>query len=219
MFKKRTSTPNPATLPWYLNNSLPEGERAAAEEQARRAPQQLAAWQVIKAATLSQPTQLPAPAVRRRVLAQARVTARRPRWLPTLSGALLAVLALLVLWNAVQPGIGLQWTVAGDVPTAFRVYRAPTDSDRFEFVREVPAQAGVMNYTYVDTALWPGQTYRYRVEAVNTGTASATIAANGAEVLPLQLAIVLSSLFVGLAGAYALQEMGKVYRPGHWRAV
>src|SRR5512139_3550227 len=98
MFKKRTSTPDPAILPWYLNHSLPPGERAAAEEQARRTPQQLAAWQVVKAATLSQPTHQPAPAVRQRVLAQARVTARRPRWLPTLSGVLLAVLTLLLLW-------------------------------------------------------------------------------------------------------------------------
>jgi hypothetical protein len=218
MFKKQPSPPAPDVLPWYLNHSLPEGERLAAEEQARQSPRQLATWQAVRAAVQGQPTRLPPVALRQRVLAQTRVRPRTPHWLPVLSGAVLAVLALFLLWNAVQPGIGLQWTVDGAVPTAFRVYRASADSDRFEFVREVPAQAGVMDYTYVDTALWPGQTYRYRVEAVNAATTSATIAANGAEVLPAQIAILLSSLLIGLAGAYALQEMTKVYRPRHWRA-
>jgi hypothetical protein len=219
MFKKRTSSTVTALLPWYLNHSLPESERLAAEEQARQTPQQLAAWQAVQAAAQSQPARVPPAALRRRVLAQAQAKARTPRWLPVLSGALLTVLALLLLWNVVQPGIGLQWSVDGTVPAAFRVYRASAGSERFEFVREVPAQAGLMNYTYVDTALWPGQTYQYRVAAVNAETASATVAANGIEVLPTQLAIIFSSLLIGLAGAYALQEMAKVYRPGHWRAV
>jgi hypothetical protein len=219
MFKKRTSSSVTDILPWYLNHSLSEREQLAAEELARQSPQQLAAWQAVRSAALSQPTRVPSATARQRVLAQTRVKARTPRWLPVLSGAVLAVLALLLLWNVVQPGIGLQWSVAGTVPAAFRVYRAPAGSDRFEFVREVPAQAGIMDYTYVDTALWPGQEYQYRVEAVNAETASATIAANGAEVLPAQLAIVFSSLLIGLAGAYVLREMATTSRPIHWKAV
>jgi hypothetical protein len=219
MFKKRTSSSVTDILPWYLNHSLSERERLAAEEQARQSPQQLAAWQAVRSAALSQPTRVPSATARQRVMAQTRAKARTPRWLPVLSGAVLAVLALLLLWNVVQPGIGLQWSVAGTVPAAFRVYRAPAGSDRFEFVREVPAQAGIMDYTYVDTALWPGQEYQYRVEAVNAETASATIAANGAEVLPTQLAIVFSSLLIGLAGAYVLREMVTTSRPIHWKAV
>jgi hypothetical protein len=219
MFKKRTSFTVSDVLPWYLNHSLPESERLAAEEQARQSPQQLAAWQAVRSAALSQPTRVPSATVRQRVLAQTRAKARTPRWLPVVSGAVVAVLALLLLWNVVQPGIGLQWSVAGTVPTAFRVYRASAGSDHFEFVREVPAQAGIADYTYVDTALWPGQAYQYRVEAVNAETASATIAANGAEVLPTQLAIIFSSLLIGLAGAYVLREMATAYRPVHWKAV
>jgi hypothetical protein len=142
-----------------------------------------------------------------------------PRWLPVLSGAVLAVLALLLLWNVVQPGIGLQWTVNGAVPVAFRVYRAPAGSDRFEIVREIPAQSGIVDYTYVDTALWPGQAYRYRVEAVNAEAASATISANGTDVLPTQLAIVLSSLLLGIAGACVLREVAAWSWPVRWRAV
>jgi hypothetical protein len=136
-----------------------------------------------------------------------------------LSGALLAVLALLLLWNVVQPGIGLQWSVAGAVPAAFRVYRAPVNSDRFEIVREIPAQSGTLDYAFVDTALWPGEVYQYRVEAVNAETVSATIKANGADVLPAQLAIVFSSLLVGLTGAYVLREMAAASRPVRWKSI
>ena len=219
MFKKHTSSTVTDLLPWYLNHSLPANDQPAVDEQARHSPQRLAAWQAVRSAALSQPTRVPSATVRQRVLAQTRARSKTPRWLPVLSGAVLAVLALLLLWNVVQPGIGLQWSVNGAVPAAFRVYRATAGSERFEVVREVPAQAGIMDYTYVDTALWPGQTYQYRVEAVNAETASATIAADGAEVLPTQLAIVFSSLLVGLAGAYALREIVTTSRPVHWKAV
>jgi hypothetical protein len=190
MFKKRTSHPDTDLLPWYLNHTLPEAEQPAAEERARQSSQMLNAWQAVRSAVLSQPSRVPSAAVRQHILAQARVASRAwrlPRWLPVLSGVVFAMLALLLLWNIVQPGIGLQWSVDGAVPTAFRVYRAPAGSDRFEIVREVPAQSGIFDYTFVDTALWPGQAYQYRVEAVNVETASATIAANGADVLPRNL--------------------------------
>jgi len=86
-------------------------------------------------------------------------------------------------------------------------------------VREVPAQSGMLDYTFVDTALWPGQAYQYRVEAIDAETASATVAANGADVLPAQLAIVLSSLLIGAAGAYALRELSLPHRTGLLRTV
>ncbi|HTP07321.1 MAG TPA: hypothetical protein VMP08_03675 [Anaerolineae bacterium] len=218
MFKKRTSSPVTDLLPWYLNRTLPAADQPVGAEQARQAPQCLASWQAVRSAALSQPTHVPPLAVRQRVLAQTRAK-RTPRWLPLLSGVILAVLALVLLWNVVQPGIGLQWSVDGPVPAAFRIYRAPVGSQRFEFVREVPAQAGITNYTYVDTTLWPGQTYQYRVEAVSAEMASATIAANGDEVLPTQLAIVFSSLLIGLAGAYVLREMAILPKPAHWKPV
>ncbi len=220
MFKKRTPPSMTDLLPWHLNHSLPSAEQLTVEEQARRSPQLRNAWQAVRSAALSQPARLPSAALRQQVLGQvraAKTTKRAPRWLPVLSGAILTVLALLLLWNMVRPGIGLQWSVSGALPAAFRIYRAPAGSDRFEIVREVPAQSGVMNYTYVDTALWPGQTYEYRVGAVNAESASATIAANGADVLPTQLAIVFSSVLIGLAGAYVLREMVILPRLPYWK--
>jgi hypothetical protein len=223
MFKKRVSHPVADLLPWYLNHSLPTTERPAVEEQARRKPQTVSAWQVVRSAALSQPVRVPALAARQRVLAQASATARArskmPRWLPVLSGAVVAMLALLLLWNVVQPGISLQWSVNGAVPAAFRVYRAPAGSDRFEILREIPARSGIMDYSFVDTALWPGQTYQYRVEAVDDRAASATVAANGAELLPTQLTLVFSSLLLGIAGAYVLWEMAAWSGPSRWKTV
>ncbi len=221
MFKKRISHSVTELLPWYLNHSLPASEQAAVEEQARHSTQMRDAWQAVRSAALSQPSHVPPFAVRQRVLAQAQATVparQMPRWLPVFSGAVFAVLTLLLLWNVVQPGIGLQWSVNGAVPSAFRVYRSPAGADHFEIVREIPARPGIMKYSYVDTTLWPGQTYEYRVEAVNDA-ASATIAANSADVLPTQLAIVFSSLLTGIAGAYLLLEVVTLYRPVSWKTV
>ncbi len=222
MLKKRISRPAADLLPWYINRTVPAADRPAGEEQARRSSQTLSAWQAVRWAALSQPSHLPPAAARQRVLTQSRTASlarRMPRWLPVLSGAIFAALALLLLWNVVRPGIDLQWRSNGATPTAFRVYRALAGSDRFEIVREIPAQPGIMDYSYVDTALWPGQMYQYRVEAVSDRSASATIAANGAEVLPAQLAIVLSSLLIGIAGAYALREAATPHGPTNWKAV
>jgi hypothetical protein len=130
----------------------------------------------------------------------------------------LAVLTLAVLWNVIQPGIGLQWSVNGSVPAAFRVYRAPLGSDRFEIVREVPARPNTLDYSFIDTTLWPGQAYQYRIEAINHEAMSATIAASGSDVLPLQLAIVFSSLLIGLAAVIALRQLA-VTSPIAWKMV
>jgi hypothetical protein len=207
-------------LPWVVNHSLPGAEQHLVEEAVRQQPDHAReinhAWQQVRAAALSQPQHAPASVVRQRVLAQARAQTQfraQPRWLPLLSGVLLALLTLAVLWNVVQPGIGLQWSVNGSVPSAFRVYRAPLGSDRFEIVREVPARANTLDYSFIDTTLWPGQAYQYRIEAVNHEAASATIAASGSDVLPLQLAIVFSSLLIGLAAAFVLRQLAVAPSP------
>ena len=221
-----SSSQSPIDLaPWAVNHSLTEAEQRAVEEALRQQPdraRELTAWQQVRSAALSQPQRPPAPLVRQRVLAQTRAprAARastpftaRPRWLPALSGVILALLTLAVLWNVVQPGIGLQWSVAGSVPSAFRIYRAPLGSDHFEIVREVPARANTLDYSFIDTTLWPGQAYQYRIEAVSPEAASATIAASGSDVLPLQLAIIVSSLLIGLAAVFVLRQLVVVPPP------
>ena len=74
-------------------------------------------------------------------------------------------------------------------------------------MREIPARPGRVDYAFTDTTLWPGQTYQYRIEAVSPKTISATIDANGADVLPIQAAIILSSVILGLAAVYLLRQL------------
>jgi hypothetical protein len=214
-------------LPWAVNHSLTEAEQCLVEEALRQQPDQTRelhhTWEHVRTAALSQPQRVPAPAVRKQMLAQVhaqRAQTRlwaRTRWLPTLSGAILALVTLAVLWSVVQPGIGLHWSVSGTVPSAFRIYRAPLGDTRFEIVREVPARPDTLDYSFTDTILWPGQVYQYRIEAVNHEVTSATIAANGSDVLPLQLAIVLSSLLMGLAAVYLLRQLTAA--PSNWKMV
>ena len=134
-----TKTPPPHSsldlLPWAVNHSLTEAEQRAVEEAMRQQPDQTRelnhAWEQVRAAALSQSQRAPASVVRQRVLAQTRTQrAQTPfraasRWLPILSGAVLALVTLAVLWSIMQPGIGLHWSVNGVVPSAFRIYRAP----------------------------------------------------------------------------------------------
>ncbi len=88
------------------------------------------------------------------------------------------------------------------------------------FLREIPAQSGIMDYSYVDTALWPGQMYQYRVEAVNDRAASATIAANGAEVLPAQLGHCLKqSADWHQPEPTVLREVATLSKPARWKTV
>lgn len=218
MTRKNSVVPSDL-LPWYVNHSRPADDLLAADETAQGHPAQLADWRLIQAAALSQPQRVPPAAVRQRLLAQTRVPVKRwtpARWLPGFSGLALAILTLVTLWNVMRPGIGLQWTVSGDAPAAFRIYRAPLGSDRFEVVSEVPARPGMLDYTFIDMALWPGQTYQYRVTEVKHNIISATIAASSASALPVQLAILLSSVALGLTAAYVLRPL-RVAAPTTWQ--
>lgn len=211
-------------LPWYVNHTLSPDEEHAAEEAAQQHPGELAVWQTVRLAMLSQPQRVPSATVRRQIMSLARQpqpSLWRTRWLPVFSGLTLALLALVVLWNVVRPGIGLQWSISGETPAAFQVYRAPLGSDHFEIVQQVPARPDALTYTFIDTALWPGQAYQYRVVAANVAASSArmdaisaTIAANSAEALPAQLTIILSSLLLGLTATYLLQQ---VAAPPAWK--
>ncbi len=208
MSKKQGSQDMRALLPWYVNGTLGERERRAVErwlQEEPRAADELAAWQQLRAAVAEQPLQAPSSAVRRRVLAG---IAARPRrawaW-----GAAWGLLALLLLWSVLRPGIILQWSVSDGPMTAFRIYRAPADGGEFELLVEVDARPGEWQYTYADVRLLPLQSYVYRVEGVGPGgqvSYSRPIAASGLEALPLQLAVLLASLAVGYGAAMLVQR-------------
>jgi hypothetical protein len=216
---KRTPPQDPdALLPWYANHTLSATERATVETWLKTRPAatvQLAAVDGLRSAISVQPGSAPSPAIRRQLLARIKTERRAPARLARSAwwlGPAVAVLLLVALWAVVQPGIALQWSVAGSGASAYRVYRAPVDSEEFSLLSEVPAQVDTRVYNFIDVTSLPGQTYTYVVEGVaNTGQSLVrqTVIGRGLEALPAQLALVLTSL---VAGAAAMLLIGDATR-------
>ncbi len=204
MLKKQSNEALQTLLPFYLNDTLSVTEKQAVEEWLRREPEQqanLANLRRVYSAASGLPQTAPAPAIRQRLIAQTRTTRQFrsvPRWLPWAGGFALAVTLLIALWLIIQPGISLQWSADGPV-TAFRVYRAPVGSDNFELVYDAQAQPNAQDYTYIDTLIWPSQTYVYRVEGIaqDQPAVSRAITASGQGALPGQMMIFITSLIGG----------------------
>ena len=217
---KRTPPQDPDTLlPWYANHTLSATERATVETWLKTQPAataQLAAVDGLRSAISAQPDIAPPPTVRRQLLARLKTERRAPARLARSAwwlGSAVAVVLLVALWAVVQPGIALQWSVAGSGASAYRVYRAPVDSEEFSLLSEVPAQVDSRAYTFTDVTSLPGQTYTYVVEVVaNNGQplASQTVIGRGLEALPAQLALILTSLAAGVA---TMMLIGETTRP------
>ncbi len=223
MFKRHLNQDPAHLLPWYITQTLPNDEREAVETWLKTQPNatdQLAAVSALRSSISAQSKLAPSPLVRQQLLAQISVqqpgTQRlarylaRPAWL---IGSAVAFVLLVVLWLVVQPGIALQWSVAGTGASAYRVYRAPVDSQEFNLLSEIPAQHDAQAYSFTDITSLPGQTYTYVIEAVtSTGqtTLSPLAVGHGLDVLPAQLALILTSL---VAGTAAMVFVGQAARP------
>lgn len=108
----------------------------------------------------------------------------------------IALVTLLLVWQALPPGISLEWSVQGDSPAAFRVYRAPmavdspAPSQPFTLLDELQANEAAAAYRFTDWLPLPGQEYVYRVEALDQSgqpTASQTVIGRGVDALAGQL--------------------------------
>lgn len=218
MIKNKITQQLNILLPAYVNETLNPVQRKLVEfwlnrnEQARHTAENL---RTLQRAVQRQPRHSPPPAVFERIKAQISVQAdssaalNRPAQTPSLGFPILLltivslVLAAVIMWQALPPGIVLQWSVEGHAPEAFRVYRADAgasaDLSQFELLEELPASE-TAEYTFTDFRLLPGQNYVYRVEGLNEAgqpAASQTIAGRGIDALPGQLAITLVLIFTG----------------------
>jgi hypothetical protein len=121
-----------------------------------------------------------------------------------------ALAALLLVWQALPPGISLEWSVQGETPQAFRVYRAPAAADSpvpsrsFTLLDELPADEAAAAYQFTDWLPVPGQEYVYRVEALDQAglpTASQTVVGRGLDALAGQVLTLaaLTLLFISVA--------------------
>ena len=224
---KRLSKRARDLLPWYVNGSLTTTEQKSVERWLRYSPDgsaELANWQQVRTAVSDQALQEPSPDTWRRVTTRVRSlgdSSERTQILPRPAwgwGGALAVAIAALLWVVFQPGIVLQWSVNDGPLTVFRVYRAPADSTDLELVYETHAQPDSGEYTFVDAALWPGQTYVYHVEGLRPGeqpAVSQAITANALEALPSQLAIILVGLIGGYGAAMLVQQL-RLGAGGRW---
>jgi len=200
-------------LPWYVSGTLSSGERQSVE----KGLSQLAGDKVQNLRTLyemvkSQPLEAPSPRVHNQLMARIRQTPQpavpsRSRWVSLYVLASLAVFALL--WLVVQPGIVLQWSYSQkEEIDAYRVYRAIQGSNDFVLINEVTARRQSADYMFVDSWLLPSQTYVYKVEAMKENGElifSSAITGRAMDVFPAQIALLLSSAFLGLVIVHSLR--------------
>jgi hypothetical protein len=140
----------------------------------------------------------------------------------------IALATLLLVWQALPPGISLEWSVQGELPKAFRVYRAPISPDSpapsqpFTLLDELQAKESAAAYQFTDWLPLPGQNYVYRVEALDQlgqPTASQTVVGRGLDALAGQL-LTLAALGLLLL-SLVLIVLGKhrPYSPSFFQAV
>jgi len=160
------------------------GQIEALRQEIRRQPQELPSAEVFLKiqSAIAEEAQL-AQAPRRPIVVWAAVVVT-------------ALAALLLVWQALPPGISLEWSVQGQLPTAFRIYRAPITQDSpapnrpFTLLDELQANKTEAAYQFTDWLPLPGQDYVYRVEALDQlgqPTASQMVIGRGVDVLAGQL--------------------------------
>jgi anti-sigma factor RsiW len=177
-------------------------------------------WQALRKVAREQPQQRPSPAVYQRILADVKPqstaqSAPGRSWVAMPAVAIsLVVLAVILLWQSLPPGLVLEWSVAGATPTQFQIYRAPTsgttapnDSD-FVLLSELEARPGEAAYEYVDVRLLPGQSYAYRLEALDDAglrSISQTVVRRSQDALLGQITL-LAAIAIALAYLWLLVQ-------------
>jgi len=139
----------------------------------------------------------------------------------------IALVTLLLVWQALPPGISLEWSVQGQLPTAFRIYRAPVTSDSpapsqpFTLLDELQANETAAAYQFTDWLPLPGQNYVYRVEALDQAgqpTASQTVVGRGIDALAGQL-LTLAALGLLLSAIVLIVRRNLRPHPVYFQAV
>ncbi len=217
ILRKSRSSKLKALLPWYLNRTLPPAEQQRVERELQEHPelhQPLNEWRTVQTLVKGQQVQYPSPEVQARLMAQIRAhnLPRRqtlPPWLARSWGLLVTLVMLCLLWAVFQPGIQLRWQVSqGDI-AGFHIYRAPAGSADFTLLTEItqPSVAGA--YRFVDTTVWRGQAYTYRIVTLGRDgqqlLSSEVLVGAGAALLG-QLSVTLTSVLLGWSAVLLLER-------------
>ncbi len=227
MIRKKINQHLNTQLPAYINGTLSPVQQKIVgfwlerDEQAQATAENL---KTLQTAIRHQPRPTPSPAILSKIQAQIHSQqAAANRQKPPLQRQAIGfpilllsfvtlLLAAAVMWQALPPGIVLQWSVEGQAPESFLVYRAEVDSEsQFQLLDKIPASQ-VSEYTFTDVRLLPGQSYVYRVEGLNASgqpAASQTITGQAIDALPGQLAL----LLVLVLCCYFVWVMVQQWRP------
>ncbi len=162
-------------IPWYLNNTLSPADRRKVETWLASRPDRealLAMGEQVQQAVQDRPFRPTPPKVEARIRAQIRAQGKiavkndaPTRWTWAF-GLLLMTAVLFGLWFTYQPGVKVEWSASTQPIETYQVYRAIKGRGSFELLLEVTPGAVQERYSYVDLALWPGQTYSYQVVGI-----------------------------------------------------
>ena len=196
-------------FPWYINNSLDNFDReeiARALKNSNKISREVEYWRKVSRCLRNRPQKRPSESVlvglRHEIHTQLEVKNNSSNIVFWLCSFACAMLLLIAMWQSIQPGVSLQWSVKGDLPKIFRVYRAQTGSTDFILQKEIFSMPDSFQYRYVDLLSLPGGSYIYKVEGVGA-TGSITLSQNlvipPLAAFPAQLVILLTSLVGGYA--------------------
>jgi hypothetical protein len=211
-------------IPWYLNGTLPPNEHSIIEAWIASDPiaqNEIDTWRLIVSGVTRQRQVVPSDEIWEKLKEQIHSGVKSVPfvtngWLSWGLGLLLASIVLIALWLIVRPGVVLRWSISGEIPTKFQVFRSPVGSSNLELIGEIKTSPGILNYQFVDGLTLPGRTYVYHVEGVGSSGVigiSQSVLGNPLSVLPGQVAILITSLVFGSIVVLAIKSWPKVIIP------
>jgi hypothetical protein len=236
LLKKRLQTELALWLPAYAAGTARGWQRQVLKTWLDRDPaarEQLRQLEALQSNIRSQPQMEPSADVYLKLQAaiaqEAKPVARPAR--PTIAwvaAIVIALASLVLVWQARPPGISLEWSVQGELPNAFRVYRAPVAPDSvapsqpFILLDEIEADEATAAYRFTDWLSLPGQNYVYLVEALDQSgqpTASQTVIGRGLDVLAGQLLTLAALGLLLLSLILIVRSSYRSYGPLFFQAV
>ena len=202
-------------IPWYINKTLSRSENKAVQNLIKHHPNLLDDYQItqrISNILQAQESLAPSNRVKNHLLTTVHnqpIRSKNPlhTWLWAVP---MMLFIFIILWLVVQPGTLLQWSINGNSPESFLIYRAPEGSTQFVLIDELSATPFQPNYQYADILVVPGQTYQYLIEVrdQNGNTTRSHATTNNAQMaLAAQIALFITSSIITFGIIKVLQEI------------
>jgi len=202
-------------IPWYLNETLSESEKIAVQNLINHHQDSLEDYQItqlISKILQSQESIAPSNRVKNHLLNIEHHQPMRSKnnthaWL---WGVPMMIFVFIILWLVVQPGTLLHWSINGNLPESFLIYRAPEGSNQFVLIDELSAIPSQPEYQYTDIITVPGQTYQYLIEVrdQNGVTTRSQATTNDSQMaLAAQIALFLTSFILTFGIIKVVQEI------------